>query len=134
MATEQQVCVAIVAILGAAAGVRSAAGRTSDLVVDRDQLGPSIALPALGYRLESYSEETGKAELHLTAGATGATANADAHALLEAAKSALDATAFKAQGLDVMVFYGAKRSADDEPEGQLDLQQADWSLPLLVVD
>lgn len=134
MVTAQQVREAIVAIIAGSAAVQAQAGRTNDLVIERQNLSPAVDLPAVVYRLDGYRPGKGEATVLLSAAATGLNASATAHALLEAAKAALDAPAFLAQGLDVMVFDGASLSAEDEPEGQPDLQQADWSLPLLVVD
>lgn len=133
----QQLREAVVTILGANATVATLCGGTAR-VVDRGTTGPVPALPAVAYEIARLNPATGDAAVRLTGLSVDAdNAQAEAWELVDAARQALTQTTFAAQGLQVAVLEGAPE--DVAEVGLLDLghptlRQADWSLPLLVLD
>ena len=141
--TEQLIREATKAILDADTTLRTLTGRTSRIVLEKDRVAIGVQLPVLAYDLLTFDEASGRAVLLLTAIANDSTnAGQKARAMLEAAKNALTAPAYEAQGLDYIAPQEGTRQSVDEVEdirGLLDLEsptltQADWSLPLLVLN
>ena len=141
MAAYQTLCNALVTIIGASAGVQSAAGRATNLVVQVNQPLGAIPLPAVCFEVRRLTSQD--ADLLFTTAASGPTAHATAQALMTAVKAALTGPALEAAGVvAVPVGEGTDESVTEVGDlreragvdGIPDLQQADWSLPLLVLD
>ena len=141
--TEQLIREATVAILNADTALRTLFGRTTRLAVERNNLNLETPIPVIAYDVLNYDEAAGRAVLLLTA-VTKDTTNAGqkARAALELCKAALTASAYQAQGMDYIAPMEGVRQSVDEVEDirgflELDsptLTQADWSLPLLVLN
>lgn len=138
---EQLLREALVTVLTADADVQALTGRATRNVLERDTLAADVSLPVLAYDLLATDMGAGQADLLLTAVTNGANAGAVARALLEAAADALTHAALLAAGADVVPLGPGIRRSVDELEDVRDrlalesptLQQADWSLRLLLL-
>lgn len=141
--TEQLIREATRTILTASTDLQTLFGRATRLVVERNSLNLETPVPVIAYDVLNYDEAAGRAVLLLTAITKDATnAGQKARAALEICKAVLTTETFLAQSLDYIVPLDGVRQSVDEVEDirgflELDsptLTQADWSLPLLVLN